>query len=140
MKVHVRRGLACAMLLLPALGCSEILDSSIETPEQAMVTVSGTSPVPLQLILSSRFIGIWNPEESKYEVTLNDADTVQVASLPISRTHPMNETGVFFVRLTNPDLAQTASIELRVRIDGREVYSQAATMRDASLEYLFFVE
>lgn len=139
MKVQVRRVLAGAMLLSP-LGCSEILDSSIETPEEAMVTITGSSPVPLQLILSSRFIGIWNPDEGKYDVSLNAADTVQVASLPISRTHPMNETGVFFVRLTNPDLVETATIELRVRIDGREVYSQAATMRDASLEYVFFVE
>ena len=144
MRKQLRQRLARAVLLAglagAAAGCSEILDSSINVPEEAEVTVTGSSPVPLRLVMSSRFLGIWNAEEGKYDVMLNAADTVTVTSLPITRTHPLNETGVFFVRLTNPDLEQTASIEMRVRIDGREVYSQSANMRDASLEYVYFVE
>lgn len=142
MRSHARRALACATLLIAAAtaACDSVLDSSQDPPDEAEVTVTGTSPVPLQLILSSRFIGIWNAEQGKYEITLNAADTVQIGALPITRTKAMNETGVFFVRLTNPALDQTASIVLRVRIDGREVYSQAANMRDASLEYVFFTD
>lgn len=138
----LRRAAACALILaaLSAAACSSILDSSSRFPEEAEVTVTGTSPVPLQMVLSSNFIGIWNNEAAKYDVTLNAADTVQISALPITRRHSLNDTGVFFVRLTNADSAQTASIELRVRIDGRPVYAQAANMRDASLEYVFFVE
>lgn len=131
---------AALLLAAAAAGCSEILDSSINVPDEAEVTVTGTSPVPLRMVLSSRFIGIWNVEQGKYDVILNAADTVAVTSLPITRKHALNETGVFFVRLTNPDLEQTANVQMRIRIDGREVYSQSANMRDASLEYVFFVE
>jgi hypothetical protein len=139
MNQRARRMRLCALaLLLPVAGCSEILDSSREAPDEAEVTVSGTSAVPLRLIVSARFIGIWNPEEGEWDVTLNLADTIQVSTLPVTRRQELNETGVFFVRLTNPDLEETATVHMRVRIDGREVYSQAATMRDASLEYVYF--
>ncbi len=141
MRVPTLRALACAILLTTVMaGCNSILDSSQDPPDEAEVTITGTSPAPLRLVLSSRFIGIWNPDQGKYDVSLNAADTVEVTSLPVTRTHRLNETGVFFVRLTNPAVDQTATIVLRVRIDGREVYSQAANMRDASLEYVFFTD
>ena len=128
------------LLAVAAAGCSEILDSSVNVPEEAEVTVTGSSPVPLRLVMSSRFLGTWNPEAGKYDISLNQADTVIVSSLPTKQTHRLNETGVFFVRLTNPDLEQTASIQMTVHIDGRQVFVQSANMRDASLEYVFFVE
>lgn len=120
-------------------GCSSILDSSGAFPDEATVTITGTSPVPVRVVMSNNFIGVWDAEAAKWNVTLNSADTATVTSFPFNRTMRLRDTGVFFVRVTNPDIDATAAIDLRVQIDNREAYRQEATLRDASLEYVFFV-
>jgi hypothetical protein len=138
-----RTGIPSAIVLFAltaSAACDSVLDSTIDPPDHAEVTVDGSSPVPLRLILSSRFIGIRNPDTGRWDITLHDADTVEVTELPITRGHDLNETGVFFAFLGNPDPDETATVHMRVRIDGQEVYSQQATMRDASIEYVFFTQ
>lgn len=139
-RTRVRRPLTILLLVMlpPILGCSEILDSSGEHAESAQVSISATSTVPLRLVTSNRFTAIWNPELDRYDVTLLIADTVEVTSFPIERNVTINEYGIFFVRLINPDPDATATVRMRVRIDGDELYDQAATLRDASIEYLYY--
>lgn len=134
------RPVGVVVLALAVLaGCSSILDSSGAFPDEARVTVTGSSPVPLQVVMSNNFIGIWNPEAAKWDVTLHAADTLAVTSFPFNRTMAVRETGVFFVRVTNPDVDATAAITLNVQVDDRDTYRQEATLRDASIEYVFFV-
>jgi len=133
------RGIGALLLAMALAGCSSILDSSGIYPDEAKVTVSGSTPVPIRIITSNNFVGVWNPEAVKWDVTFNAADTAIVTTLPFNRTTPLRDTGVFFVRVTNPDLDATASIDLRVQIDDNDAYRQEATLRDASIEYVFYV-
>lgn len=123
------------ILIVAAAGCSSLLDTTEELPDNARVFVTGTSPVPLELILSNEFTAIEN-NEGKFDVTPVVADTFTITP-PFERNHPIKQTGRIFVRLTQADSTVEASIRLRVLLDSKEVYNTQAMLRNASLEYLF---
>jgi hypothetical protein len=123
------------ILITAAAGCGSILDTTEDLADNANIFVTGTSPVPLQLIVSSDYTAIEN-SEGRFDVTLIRADTIQVG-LPYERREPISERARIFVRLTQPDSTVTADVRLRILLDDREVYNVQATLRDASLEYLF---
>jgi hypothetical protein len=129
---------AAVFALTVGTGCNSVLDTSRGIPDRAEVTVTGTSSVPLRLLMSNRFTATWNEQDARWAVSLLAADTTTITSLPVTRTLPLNEFGVFFVRLTQPDLDATADIEMTVRMDGDQVYVQRAALTDASLEYVWF--
>lgn len=123
------------ILIAAAAGCSSILDTTEDLADNANIFVTGTSPVPLQLIVSADYTAVQN-EQGRFDVTLISADTFQIAP-PHERSKPISDKGRIFVRLTQPDSTVTADVRLRILLDDREVYNVQATLRDASLEYLF---
>lgn len=141
MQTRMNRGLTRSIAvggLLIMAACSSILDTSRGIPERAEVTVTGTSPVPLRLLMSNRFTATWIPEQGQWAVSLLAADTVTLTSLPVTRSMSFNEFGVFFVRLIQSDVDATADVEMSVRVDGDQVYLQRAILTDASIEYVWF--
>ena len=127
---------AVAMILVASTtACDSLLDTSQDYAELAHVRVTGSSAVPLKLVLSNDFIRNVN-DQGQVTVSLVTADT-QVVSLPIDASMPLGNNLRILARLINADTAVTATIHMRVFLDDEEVYSQQATMRDASLEYYF---
>jgi hypothetical protein len=129
------RAIAIAMMLGTA-GCN-VFASEPDRVEQARVIIDGTTPVPLTLVTSGNFI-VQN-DSSTFEpvVTLFLADTASL-QLPYESMYSMGEYERFLVRLINPDTA-TATVRMRVLVDGRLEYDQSATMSDASMQFVFRV-
>ncbi len=130
------RAALVALCTLSAAACDSILDSETTFAERAEVTVTGSSPVPLRLIMSERFVATFSPEQNRWSVSLVRADTLNVTAFPVARSYDIKQYGVFFVRLANPDPDQTADVTMRVLIDGRERFNQRVLIRDASIEFL----
>jgi len=128
---------ALVILTVAAAGCDGLLDSNQEYAENAQVIVTGTSPVPMILILSNRYTAVPDPTTGQVVVQVERADTFAL-SLPIDRIYPLGDQFRILVRLQNADSTSTANINMRVLLDGRnEVYNQNATMKDSYLEYRF---
>ena len=127
---------ALSILTLLTVSCSSILDTSEDYADNAIIEVTGTSPVPLLLVSSTNWAYVNDPQTGESTVAMNDSDTVSL-QLPINRSVPITNSYRIFFALINPDSTQTASIRMRVRLDDQLVYDQAATMRDASLEFSF---
>ena len=128
--------LALPILTLLTVSCSSILDTSEDYADNAIVEVTGTSPVPLLLVSSTNWVYVTDPQTGESTVAMNDSDTVSL-TLPINRSVAITNSYRIFFALINPDSTQTATVRMRVRLDDQLVYDQAATMRDASLEFSF---
>jgi hypothetical protein len=127
---------AVAMILVASTtACDSLLDTSQDYADVAYVRVTGTSSVPLKLVLSNNFVRNIN-DQGQTTVSLVTADT-QIVTLPIDAWMPLGNNLRILARLINADTAVTATIHMRVFLDDEEVYNQQATMRDASLEYYF---
>jgi len=128
---------ASFILLFAAGGCDALLSTDEDLAENAQVIITGTSVVPLRVIMSNQFLPVQDPGSAEVTVALLDADTVFL-SPPIDQTYPMGPNLRFFVRVTNPDSSSTADLNLRVLLDGKEeVYNVNVTLKDASIEYVF---
>jgi hypothetical protein len=136
-RARTRRALAAMVTILAVstAACDSLLDTSQDYAELAHVRITGSSAVPLTLVLSNDFIRNVN-ELGETSIILVTADT-QVVDLPVDATLPLGDGLRILARLINPDTAVTATIHMRVFLDDDEVYNQQATMRDASLEYYF---
>lgn len=106
-------------------------------PRNARVIITGASTVPLQLVTSTTFEAVRADDTGEVSVTLLAADTASIA-VPLDQTFAFDGSDRFFINLRNPDPDVTASIRLRLLVDGREVFDESANMRDAALEYTFF--
>jgi hypothetical protein len=104
----------------------------------ARVLVSGTSPVPLLVITSTNFFSELDVGTGDRVTRLVLSDTLVLETPNLDRHYDIFGADRFLVRIVNPDAENTADILLQVELDGRQVYSQRATMRDASLEYTAF--
>jgi hypothetical protein len=128
---------ALLILTIAAAGCEGLLDSRQEYAENAQVIVTGTSPVPMLLILSNRYTAVPDQTTGQVVVQIERADTFELG-LPIDRIYPLGDQFRILVRLQNADSTSTASVNMRVLLDGKdEVYNQNATMKDSYLEYRF---
>ncbi|MGH7503680.1 MAG: hypothetical protein ACREL7_18295 [Longimicrobiales bacterium] len=134
-RTYRRFGALALILTGSTAACDSLLDTTPDYAEFAHVRVTGSSDVPLKLVLSNNFTALPD-DDGEIVVSLIDADT-QVIDLPIDESYPLGEGLRILARLINPDTAVTATIHMRVFLDDDEVYSQQATMRDASLEYYF---
>lgn len=130
-------GAMAAMIITLAAGCSSILDTDRTTAGSARVVVTGSSPVPLQLVTSTRFARGFD-EEGQEQIRLIVADTANVTP-PIDKSVAFGTSDRFAVLLINPSTEATADITMTVSVDGKEVYRQAATLRDASLRFTYFL-
>ncbi len=128
--------LALPILTLLAGSCSSVLDSTQDYADSATIEVTGTSPVPLLLVSSTNWVYVTSQETGALIVSTTTADTVSL-QLPINRTISITDRYRVFFQVINRDTTQTASIRMRVLLDSKLVFDQAATMRDASLEYSF---
>ena len=117
--------------------CSSILDTDRRTAENVQVTVTGQSPVPLQLVTSTRFLRGFD-DDGQEQIRLIVADTANV-SVPVEKTVQFGTSDRFAVMLINPSTEATASVTMVVSVDGTEVYRQAATLRDASLRFTYYL-
>jgi len=134
---RIPRLLAALIVALPAPGCDSLFDSSRDVATDAQVLVTGTSPIPLTLVLSNDYTRILDAQTGEMVTTLIRADTLYL-DLPIDRVYPFGEGARILVRLINPDSTVTADVHMRVLLDRKEeVYNQRATMRNATLEYIF---
>ena len=105
-------------------------------PQNARVTVTGTSPTPLQLVTSTDFFEELIGEGTEIRAILVDADTT-VVNPPFDQTFPLSSLGSVLVRLIQPD-STPSDVTMQVWLDGVLEYEQAATMsQGASIEYRF---
>jgi hypothetical protein len=132
---------ALVALTLTISGCNSVLESNQAAfADEARVSVEGSSAVPLQLITSTNFIAVRDPVSGELVASEVVAETTSITGLPFNRVFTIRGSDRFLVRLVNPDINVTATVHLRIHLDGREVYSQRATMRDASLQYLTYFD
>lgn len=129
-----RAGLATFMILLGGAACSSGTSPG-EKPTEARIRVEGTTPAPLQLVVSTDF----------YE-TVRDGEVVQVKrsadttfiGLPYDESVALTSLGSVVVELTNQE-EEPAQVEMRVDLDsGQNPYRQSATMSlGGTLRYVF---
>jgi hypothetical protein len=128
--------LALPILTVLAAACSSALDTTQDYADNATIEVTGTSPVPLLVVSSTDWIYV-RDAGGTLVAAVNRADTTRHTSLPLTRTVPIQTARKIHFKLVNPDSTQTANIRMVVRLDNKTAYDQAATMRNASLEFSF---
>ena len=131
--------LSWGIAVLSAAGCS-LTSGPTDKPTEARVQVEGTSPHPLQLITSTDFFEQVNLTTGDRYAIVNRADTVEFTP-PYDHTFDLGSEGSFYVKLNNP-LVPTASVRMRVNLDGGQSYDQSATLSDnaALIYYFIFTE
>ena len=147
--MHIRRPLwrrrrpvlLVAILISSTSACDGILSNDQATyAREARVIVANETPLPLKLVTSTQFVTRNDPLTGAQELVLLRADTTAITATTFDRTFNIFGADRFFTRLINPDSARTATVQLRIQLDGREVYSQRATLRDAFLQYANFYQ
>lgn len=134
--------LTVATLLLVASsfsvpGCDSIVSTDAHVARAARVVITGTSPVPLELLTSTDFTAVKNPDTGETVYTLNTS-SAETISVPFDRTFQLNGSDRFFVRLTNADQNATAAVRMQVLVDGKSMYDVNATLKDAALKFSYF--
>ncbi|MEJ2538528.1 MAG: hypothetical protein P8188_00875 [Gemmatimonadota bacterium] len=107
-------------------------------PTEVEVEVTGSSTVPLRLIVSNDFFETIDQLEGTRDQVFLDADTLFIESLPYDEVFPLTDIASVVVDLSNP--AETpASVRLVVRVNNGEApYDREATMSEGgSLRYVF---
>ena len=123
-------------LTIPVSAC-DVLNPS-EGAEEARVEIEGSNSTALDLVTSSDFTILIEPETSAQSVALNDADTSALASLPFDRTYDIRANDRFFVRLMNPDTVNLAPVSMKVTVDGRVLYNSTGEIGGTTLlEFLY---
>lgn len=132
----------CAAAALAAMAISaacNLLDDDQEYPSVARVEITGTTPGPLELVVSDDFQRVADVNQGARYTVLVRADTSQV-ELDFVKEYDIELARRFFVRLTN-HAVEVAQVRLTVAFDGAVEYSQAATLAESgALEFseIFF--
>ena len=127
-------GLAAAVLLAAGLAGCDLLDDDQPLPGVARVEITGSSPEPLELVVSDNFERVADFDQGARYTRVIQADTslVQpdfVMEYDISGTHR------FYVRLTNYSV-DVAQVLLSVAFDGEVGYTQQASLSEGgALEF-----
>jgi len=133
------RALGLALLPILAAACG-LLDSKEEVAEQARVVVTGTAPVPLELVTSTKFTRTIE-ETGETTISLAFADTVFLSlPTPHDKVYPVRPDRGFLVRLRNPS-TDPAVVSMQVFFDGKLSFErQNVTVQDGSLEFSYIFE
>lgn len=107
------------------IGCG-IGASADDIPTTARITVSGSAPDTLQLIVSRTFFEQLNLTTGERTAVLEQSDTLRL-SLPYEERWDLNSLGSIYVELLYEE-ATTASVNLSVNLDNGESFEQAANM------------
>ena len=121
-----------------ALGaCDSTTDPGVK-PSSAQITVSGTSSVPLRLIVSTDFIETFNSATGERGQVFNSADTLSLTSLPYQATVQLTDDAKIVVDLSNPSDVE-ATARLQVAMDsGQAPYDREAIMSlGGALRFVF---
>ena len=122
---------------LGLVGAAACVSTDAEVkPQNARVTITGTSELPLQLVTSIDFFEQIVGDDPTVQAVLVAADTTAV-TLPFEQTIALDELGSVLVRLIQPD-SMPSTVLMQVMLDGELEYNQAATLsQGASIEYRF---
>jgi hypothetical protein len=105
--------------------------------DEARVLITGDSPVPMKIIVSTQFTAI-RDINGNLVPTILQADTISSVTFPHDRRHNIKGRDRFLVRLMNADSESTATIQMRVFLDENEIFNQRATMKDSYLESISY--
>jgi len=135
----LRKPLGLCTLLVLASACT-ILDSTEDVAKEARVVVTGNTPVPLELVTSTKFTRTIS-ETGEVSISVTFADTVFVdLATTLDRTYPVRPDRGFLVRLRNHS-ADAAVVSMQVFFDGKLSYDrQNVTLQEASLEFSYIFE
>jgi hypothetical protein len=127
------------MFLILAGACT-FLESKEEVAREARVVVTGTAPVPLELVTSTKFTRTIE-ETGEVTISLAFADTAFInLATPHDQVYPVRPDRGFLVRLRNPG-TEAALVSVQVFFDGRLNYDrQNVALQDASLEFSYIFE
>ncbi len=103
--------------------------------DTARLQISVSAPQPLTLVTSIDFFETYDQVEDKILTNFNVSDTTLVDA-GVDETFQLGELGSFIARLIETE-NETATIEMRVWIDGVLEFERTGTMRDALLEYKY---
>lgn len=105
----------------------------------ARVEITGTTPGPLELVVSDDFQRVADFDQGARYTVLVRADTSQV-ELDFVKEYDIELARRFYVRLTN-HAVEVAQVRLTVAFDGEVGYSQGANLSESgALEFseIFF--
>ena len=130
-------GAVVAVVSILTAACSSST-APANKPTEAWIRVSGTSPVPLQLVVSTNFSERIDEFTGEVVQVTNRADTTQITTLPFESTVALTDLGSVLVSLTNR-ADEPADVRLRVNLDaGQDPYDQRAIMSEGGqLRYVF---
>lgn len=130
------RGLALTLAVASA-ACSTGTNPDVK-PTRADISLSGSTTVPLQLVVSTDFFETWDPVNAVRAQVFNHADTFLITSLPYDRVVQLNESGSVVVDVSNPSVTE-ATVRLRVELDsGQPPYDQTGVMSEGgALRFVF---
>ena len=107
-------------------------------PTRADITVTGSTTVPLRLIVSTDFDEFFDQVSGVRGQSFNSADTLTITTLPYQNTVLLTDLGKVVVDLSNPSDTE-ATVRLRVEMDsGQEPYDREAIMSEGgALRFVF---
>lgn len=108
-----------------------------EPPTEARIAVDGDDLFDLQLVISRNFVQIFDPETQAITEVILQADTIAINGL-YDQVLPLTALGGIIVELINPD-PEVKAVRLRVWIDGRPEFDQAATLSAGALLRFIFL-
>lgn len=126
---------ALAALVVAVSSCSAGTGPS--APTEARIAVDGDDLFDLQLVISRNFVQIFDPETQAITEVILQADTIAINGL-YDQVLPLTALGGIIVELINPD-PEVKAVRLRVWIDGRSEFDQAATLSAGALLRFIFL-
>jgi len=125
------------LVLAAVVGCSTTTDPDLK-PTRADITISGSSTVPLRLVVSTDFYETINQLTGERGQVFNSADTLTVETLPYVSSVQLSDLGSVVVDVSNPSETE-ATVRLQVAMDsGQSPYDQTAIMsQGGALRFVF---
>lgn len=114
--------------VLPCLAACETI-TGVNEPDELRLRIQSDDVVEVTLITSAHFEMVEDPacpETCDRRAQLTESDTSTV-SLPFDRTYPFTSRLQYFVE-SYPPAGVTATVHMRIDIDGREWYNDARAL------------
>ncbi len=115
-------------------GCG-ILES--DDPTSARLIVGGAAGHPVQLVISTDYDSVIDPETEERSIVLNTSDTTTV-SAPFDQRYDMGSRQRFYAKLFSDEIPSTP-VGVQIFIDGSLRYDRQTTFDDEFLEFIFSV-
>lgn len=128
---------AALALTLMVVGACSLSTSADNQPTSAVINITGTTPNPLKLIISTDFFEQLNTGTGAYTPILVTSDTVLITP-PYNNTVNISATGSIYVELYQPEV-EAATVNMKVDLDNGEGFEQNATLSDKAQLIYYFV-